>query len=124
MFSFDTLVFVMTDRFRFDFNVIERKTLYLPIHVSTHTRSAPRGRTYCGHRSCIMALRRFQARNKFNNGINFVGAERELRGALETSNQAKISNELTTIGIRWIFNPPAAQWFGGTWEALVSSNER
>ena len=80
--------------------------------------------------SCIMALRRFQARRGVpvcimsDNGTNFVGAERELREALEDLDQEKISNELTARGVRWIFNPPAAPWFGGVWEALVKSVKR
>jgi hypothetical protein len=59
-----------------------------------------------------------------DNGTNFVGAERELREALEDLDQEKISNELTACGVRWIFNPPAAPWFGGAWEALVKSVKR
>ena len=80
--------------------------------------------------SCIMALRRFQARRgapvcvMSDNGTNFVGAERELREALEDLDQEKITNELTARGVRWIFNPPAAPWFGGAWEALVKSVKR
>ena len=80
--------------------------------------------------SCIMALRRFQARLGnptqicSDNGCNFVGAERELREALAALDQRRIADELAPRGVRWNFNPPAAPWFGGAWEALVKSTKR
>ena len=80
--------------------------------------------------SCIMALRRFQARRGkpakiwSDNGRNFVGAERELRESLQALDQGKIADDLTVLGVQWHFNPPQAPWFGGAWEALVKSTKR
>ncbi|CAB3993167.1 Pro-Pol poly [Paramuricea clavata] len=56
--------------------------------------------------SCIMGLRRFKARKGIyvcimsDNGTNFIGAEIELRKALEDLDQEKISNKLTARGVR------------------------
>ena len=66
-----------------------------------------------------MALRRLMARrgkprNMYSdNGINFVGAERELMECLNRMEQAKISDTLSQYGIQWFFNPPSAPHFGG-----------
>lgn len=75
--------------------------------------------------SCISAIRRFMCRRgqvaliRSDNGTNLVGAERELRAALQELNQIKVQNTLTQRGIRWIFNPPAGPHFGGIWERQV-----
>ena len=60
----------------------------------------------------------------FDNGTNFVGAEREIQEALKRLNEAKITDELSQHGIQWHFNPPAAPHFGGVWERLVKSAKR
>lgn len=55
--------------------------------------------------SCIMALRRFQARRgnpvrlPSDNGTNFVGTERELREALAELDQDRIVDELSARGV-------------------------
>ncbi|XP_032228575.2 uncharacterized protein LOC116612042 [Nematostella vectensis] len=80
--------------------------------------------------SFIMALRRFRARRgnpvriMSDNGSNFVGAERELRDALQELSQERIADELSVHGVKWDFNPPDGPWFGGAWEALVKSTKR
>ncbi|XP_028405257.1 uncharacterized protein LOC114527763 [Dendronephthya gigantea] len=80
--------------------------------------------------SFIMALRRFQARRGnpvrilSDNGTNFVGAERELREALNELDPKRVADELSARGVEWKFNPPAAPWFGGAWESLVKSTKR
>ncbi|XP_048578060.1 uncharacterized protein LOC116619332 [Nematostella vectensis] len=80
--------------------------------------------------SFIMALRRFRARRgnpvriMSDNGSNFVGAERELRDALQELSQERIADELSAHGVKWDFNPPDGPWFGGAWEALVKSTKR
>lgn len=62
--------------------------------------------------SCIHVLRRFIARRGqvqmicFDNGTNFVGADRELREAVQALDNAKIQDTLVAKGIKWIFNPP------------------
>ena len=80
--------------------------------------------------SFIMALRRMMARRGkprniySDNGINFVGAERELKECLDRMEQAKISDTLSQDGIQWFFNPPSAPHFGGVWERLVKSAKK
>lgn len=54
-----------------------------------------------------------------DNGTNFVGAERELREAIESWNQSKIHNAMLRKGIKWIFNPPAGSHHGGVWERQI-----
>ncbi|XP_062620585.1 uncharacterized protein LOC134282159 [Saccostrea cucullata] len=75
--------------------------------------------------SCIDAIRRLIARRGkptyilSDNGTNLVGAERELRTALNSWNMNRISSQLLQSGIEWSFNPPAASHFGGVWERLI-----
>lgn len=77
--------------------------------------------------SFINALRRFIARRgqvqelRSDNGTNFIGAERELRTAIEKWNQSRINNVLLQRGIKWTFNPPAGSHHGGPWERLIRS---
>ena len=77
--------------------------------------------------SFIHALRRFIARRgqvkelRSDNGTNFVGAQHELKEAIEGWNQGQINNTLLQKGINWIFNPPAGSHHGGVWERLVRS---
>lgn len=75
-------------------------------------------------------LRRFVNRRgapKFiysDNGTNFVGAEREIREAIEHWNQKQISNELLQRGIQWVFQPPKASHASGVWERLIRSTRK
>lgn len=77
--------------------------------------------------SFINALRRFTARRgqvrelRSDNGTNFVGAERELKTAIEQWNQAQVHEVLLQKGIKWTFNPPAGSHHGGAWERLIRS---
>jgi len=77
--------------------------------------------------SFINALRRFTARRgqvrelRSDNGTNFVGAERELRKAIEQWNQEQIHDVMLQKGIQWSFNPPAGSHHGGAWERLIRS---
>lgn len=77
--------------------------------------------------SFINGLRRFIARRgqvleiRSDNGTNFVGAERELREALEKLNHNLINGMLLQKGVKWVFNTPAASHHGGAWERLVRS---
>jgi len=54
-------------------------------------------------------------------GTNFVGADRQLRELFRSARQdcRRIVAWLTTEGVRWRFNPPAAPHFGGLWKAAV-----
>lgn len=57
-----------------------------------------------------------------DNGINFVGADRELalahRAAIQDPN---FQNRTATDNVLWHFIPPSAPHFGGIWEAGVKS---
>lgn len=56
-----------------------------------------------------------------DNGTNFVGAEKELRRAMEEWNVSKIESSLRQRGIQWIFNPPTGSHHGGVWERMIRS---
>ncbi|XP_075150522.1 uncharacterized protein LOC142224628 [Haematobia irritans] len=74
-----------------------------------------------------MAIRNFTARRGIpreffsNNGINFIGAERELREAIDDMNQDEFVRTFTTTTTKWNFNPPSSPHMGGAWERLVRS---
>lgn len=77
----------------------------------------------------ILALRRFIGRRgnvrtiRSDNGTNFVGAENELRQAVQEFDNEKIAYYLNELGAdwEWNFNPPAASHMGGTWERQIRS---
>lgn len=75
--------------------------------------------------ACINALRRFISRRgqvsviRSDNGTNFIGAERELREAIQNLNDSKIKEEMLKGGIEWNFNPPGASHQGGIWERQI-----
>lgn len=77
--------------------------------------------------SFIAALRRFIARRgqvkilRSDNGTNFVGAERELKRAMQDWNNSQIENTLIQSGIQWIFNPPTGSHHGDVWEQMIRS---
>lgn len=80
--------------------------------------------------SCINALRRFISRRgqitimRSDNGTNFVGAEKELREAIESLNQSQIEKAMQKKGIKWIFNSPSASHQGGVWERQIRTVRR
>ncbi|XP_055844833.1 uncharacterized protein LOC129911149 [Episyrphus balteatus] len=77
--------------------------------------------------SCILAIRNFIGRRGTpiemysDNGTNFVGAERELREALQNINQNKLIETFTSTSTKWKFIPPGSPHMGGSWERLVRS---
>ncbi|XP_055615129.1 uncharacterized protein LOC129761435 [Toxorhynchites rutilus septentrionalis] len=77
--------------------------------------------------SCILAIRNFIARRGVpleiisDRGTNFIGANRELKEALQQMNQNKLMEHFVTTDTKWSFNPPASPHFGGAWERLVQS---
>lgn len=77
--------------------------------------------------SCIMALRNFVVRRGTpvsfysDRGTNFIGADRELREALQSVDQEMIMQEFTSPQTSWCFNPPASPHMGGSWERLIQS---
>lgn len=80
--------------------------------------------------SFVNALRRFIARHgqvvelRSDNGTNFVGAERELRVAIERWKHAQINSTLIQKGITWIFNPPSGSHHSGVWDRLIRSERK
>lgn len=53
--------------------------------------------------------------------MNFVGAEQELRRAIEQWSQVQICDVMLPRGNQWKFNPPAGSRHGGVWEWLMRS---
>ena len=79
--------------------------------------------------SFILALRRFVSirgpvsRIRFDQGTNFVGANNELKLALENMEQNHVKSFLLSqnCDIEFIFNPPSASHFGGVFERQIST---
>lgn len=75
--------------------------------------------------SFINALRRFIARRgqatviRSDRGTNFVGAEKELKKAINYWNEKRIHDTMLSKGVYWSFNPPYASHFGGVWERMI-----
>ncbi|XP_063919435.1 uncharacterized protein LOC135134639 [Zophobas morio] len=75
------------------------------------------------------SLNRFTARRGLPSDIysdcgrNFLGAARHLREVSQflRSHSSEITSSLTSLEIKWHFNPPAAPNFGGLWEAAIKS---
>lgn len=73
----------------------------------------------------FMAFTRFTARrgpvkSMYSDcGTNFVGASRLFTSTADYQHQ--LSSHLSTLGIKWHFNPPSSPHFGGLWEAGVKS---
>ena len=59
-----------------------------------------------------------------DNGMDFIGAENELRERIEKWNTINITAELAHKGIKWRFNPPSAPHQGGIWKRLVRRFKR
>ena len=78
----------------------------------------------------ILVLIRFLNRRghvkemRSDNGTNFVGAEREIREAIEQMDKKKLTNELSLRGCKWVFHPPGASHMSGVWERLVRTVKR
>lgn len=78
----------------------------------------------------LNAFKRFIARRGrpadvySDNGLNFVGADRELQRLFETESDntdSTIVKFANNEAINWHFSPPRAPHFGGLWEAAVKS---
>lgn len=54
-------------------------------------------------------------------GTNFIGAESELKKALEEMDDLKIKAELLKANVDWIKNPASASNFGVVWERQIRS---
>ena len=75
--------------------------------------------------SFLQAMQRFIARRgsvkqiRCDNGTNFVGAQRELKRAIQEMKCDVIKQMLMKRSIQWVFNPPSASHFGGVWERQI-----
>lgn len=77
----------------------------------------------------LAAYRRFVSRRgncasiRSDCGMNFVGADKELRRlfADASGKLGKLAPLLADMGTTWLFNPPAAPHCGGIWESAVKS---
>ena len=56
-----------------------------------------------------------------DNGTNFIGADRELRQAIQSLGNIRVHEFMTHRCIEWQFNPPAASHMGRVWEHLLRS---
>ena len=78
----------------------------------------------------ILLLMRFLNRRghvkelRSDNGTNFVGADREIKEAIERIDTKKVGGELMQRGCKWVFHPPGASHMSGVWERLVKSVKR
>lgn len=70
---------------------------------------------------CFIARRGQVKELHSDNGTNFIGAERELKRAIEGWNLEQIKNTLSLKGIKWTFNPPTGSHHSGAWERLICS---
>ncbi|XP_071963874.1 uncharacterized protein [Antedon mediterranea] len=59
-----------------------------------------------------------------DNGRNFVGADRELKGVLKSLDKDKIQSVTVVTGIKWSFILPMTPHFGGVHESLIKSANR
>ena len=77
--------------------------------------------------SFIQALRWFICRRgpvreiRCDRGTNFIGAEAELKNAIDEIDDQKVKAELLKAKIDWIKNPASASNFGGVWERQIRS---
>ncbi|XP_011883908.1 PREDICTED: uncharacterized protein LOC105571050 [Vollenhovia emeryi] len=79
--------------------------------------------------SFLAAFRRFISRRGHcrrllsDNGTNFRGADRELRGMFRAASEfyKECASSLAIDGTDWAFIPPGAPHFGGLWEAGVKA---
>ena len=76
--------------------------------------------------SFLMALSRFKSRRgrpfelRCDRGTNFVGGSRELREAFMHL-KPELREKMAPLQVDFVFNPPAAPHFGGSWEREIRS---
>ena len=61
-----------------------------------------------------------------DNGTNFTGAEKELKGAVHKINKGKVMTEIIKKDIHssWKFNPSSSPCMEGAWKSLIKSVQR
>ncbi len=81
--------------------------------------------------SFLMAMVRFQSRRAFpklcrsDNGSNITAGDKALNAALRDFHKNEhVQKELASLGIKWLYNSPAAPNQGGFWERLVGVVKR
>ena len=78
----------------------------------------------------ILVLTRFLNRRgqveeiRSDNGTNSVGADKEIKEALESMKHNKVQEDLIPRGCNWVFHPPGASHMSGVWERLVRTVKR
>ena len=78
----------------------------------------------------ILLLMRFLNRRghvkelRSDNGANFVGANCEIKEAIEHIEDGKVRIERLQGGCKWVFHPLGALHMSGVWERLVKSVKR
>ena len=78
----------------------------------------------------ILVLTRFLNRRshviklRSDNGTNFVGADREIRDAVNRIDNDKVGRELVQRGCKWVVHPPGASHMSRFWEPLVKTVKR
>ena len=78
----------------------------------------------------ILVLMRFLNRRghvkelRSDNGSNFVGADREIKEAIEQIDKEKVGRELQQRGCKWVFHPQGTSHMSGVWERLVKYVKR
>ncbi|XP_069103131.1 uncharacterized protein [Argopecten irradians] len=70
----------------------------------------------------LYAIRGKVKQFRSDRGTNFVGATSDLGVTVIESKDMK--DFLSTHGATWIFNPPHASHFGGTWERMIGVSRR
>ena len=107
---------VRVKRYLCMFNCLQSRAIHLEIAYGLDTDSF------------IKALLRFIGRRGTpelmlsDNGTNFIGATKELKGVV--LDNYKITKVLSERKIRWILNPPAGPHFGGVFESLIKSAKK
>jgi len=75
----------------------------------------------------FIAWRGYYAHLKSDNGINFKGAERELRNMFRAASEffkdCRSQLQETQLLIQWFFIPPSVSHFGDLWEAGIMQNK-
>lgn len=72
----------------------------------------------------FVALRGHVKSIRSDNGLNYVGAEKELRLLISSWNHDQITDHLSVKNVQWIFQPPFASSMSGIWERHVKEAKR
>ena len=59
-----------------------------------------------------------------SNGSNFVGADQEVKEAIDKIDNEKVGRDLSQRGCKWVFHPPGVSHMSGVWERLLKTVKR